>query len=149
MTDKEYMQIAIDISKTSRYPYGAIVVRDDKIIGRSDAGGFGDCLNSLFSHAELAAIENATTTLYGGLVGATLYASCEPCPMCMGAILYEGISKLVYACTLKDSIKYNCKEVLVPCEKIASLSGKTIEIIPNLLREEALKVLENYKFEEE
>ena len=37
MTDKEYMQIAIDISKTAKYPYGAIVVKDDKVIGRSDS----------------------------------------------------------------------------------------------------------------
>lgn len=37
MTDKEYMQIAIDISKKAKYPYGAIVVKDGKIIGRSDS----------------------------------------------------------------------------------------------------------------
>lgn len=37
MTDKEYMQIAIDISKTESYPYGAIIVKNDKIVGRSDA----------------------------------------------------------------------------------------------------------------
>ena len=40
MTDREYMQIAIDISKKAKYPYGAIVVKDDKIIGRSDWGGY-------------------------------------------------------------------------------------------------------------
>ncbi len=47
MTDREFMQIAIDISKTAKYPYGAIVVRDGKIVGRSDSTGGGEKRNLL------------------------------------------------------------------------------------------------------
>lgn len=100
MTDKEYIDIAIEISKDAKYPYGAIVVKDDQIIGISDDKTLiGE---SMYSHAELMAIESASKNknLYGDLKGATMYVSCEPCMMCMGAILYEEFSKVVYAATL-------------------------------------------------
>lgn len=88
--DEKFIDIAIEISKNAKYPYGAIVVKDNKIIGRSD----DDTLisKSMYSHAELMAIESAcknNKNLYGELKGATMYVSCEPCMMCMGAILYE------------------------------------------------------------
>lgn len=57
MTDKEYMQIAIDISKTAKYPYGAIVVKDDKVIGRSDSLRVKN--ETCYRHAEFIAIQDA------------------------------------------------------------------------------------------
>lgn len=140
MTDKEYMQIAIDISKKAKYPYGAIVVKDDKIIGRSDIEIDN---KTCYTHAEFEAIQSAlqNNNLYGELKGATLYVSCEPCPMCMGAILYEEFDKLVYAATLEDSNKYYCPEVLVHCEDIAKqVKNRKIKII-NIMRDEAVEVL--------
>lgn len=106
MTDKEYMNLAIELSKKADYPYGAVIVKDNKIIGRSDANT--TVSKSGFSHAELRAIEDAMDHLGGHLCaeggkGATIYSSCEPCAMCMGAILYTGISRLVYGATLEDS----------------------------------------------
>ena len=67
MTDKEYMQIAIDISKSAKYPYGAIVVKDGKIIGRSDSKKVK--LNGCYTHAEFVAIQDAlkNNNLYGEL----------------------------------------------------------------------------------
>lgn len=71
MTDKEYMQIAIDISKKSKYPYGAIVVKDNKIIGRSDSEKVK--IDTCYTHAEFIAIQDALkeNNLYGELKGAT------------------------------------------------------------------------------
>ena len=57
MTDKEYMDIAIEISKKAVYPYGAIIVKDNQIIGRSDVDS--PVCKSGFAHAEITAIENA------------------------------------------------------------------------------------------
>ncbi len=141
MTDMEYIKIAIDISKQAKYPYGAIVVKDDMIIGRSDSKKVMN--NTPFCHAELIAIQDAlkSNSLYGELEGASLYVSCEPCPMCMGAILYEKISKLVYGATLEDSNKYFCEEVLIPCEVIANGSKNSNISIKKLMRKEAVQVL--------
>lgn len=143
MSDEEYIDIAIDISKKAKYPYGAIVVKNDEIIGRSDDKTLME--TSMYSHAELEAIESASKNknLYGDLRGATMYVSCEPCMMCMGAILYEEFSKIVYAATLKDSNDYYCPEMITDIDELAKYSKNKIEIVKELHREEAVKVLKS------
>ena len=97
----------------------------------------------MYSHAELEAIESASKNknLYGDLKGATLYVSCEPCMMCMGAILYEEISKVVYAATLKDSNDYYCEEVITDIDVLSKYAKNKIEIIKELHRDKAVEVL--------
>lgn len=63
MTDKDYMNIAIELSKKAYYPYGAIIVKDNKIIGRSDKDV--PVSKTAYSHAELRAIEDAMEHLGG------------------------------------------------------------------------------------
>ena len=58
MTDEEYIDIAIEISKKDKYPYGAIVVKDVEIIGRSDEITLME--TTMYSHAELKTIESAS-----------------------------------------------------------------------------------------
>lgn len=148
MSDKEYMDIAIEISKKATYPYGAIIVKDNKIIGRSDSDTIAS--KSAFSHAELVAIEDAMEHLGGHLCaeggkGVTIYSSCEPCAMCMGAILYTGIERLVYGATLEDS-KEVVNEILAKAESVANAcANRNIEIIHECQRDEAVKVLNNWR----
>lgn len=145
MTDEQYIDIAIDISKKAKYPYSAIVVKDGEIIGRSDDKTLME--TSMYSHAELEAIESASKNknLYGDLKGATMYVSCEPCMMCMGAILYEKFSKIVYAATLQDSNDNYCPEMITDIDKLANYGNTKIEIIKELHREEAVEVLKQHK----
>lgn len=148
MTDKDYMNIAIELSKKAYYPYGAIIVRDNEIIGRSDKKT--PVSESAYSHAELRAIEDAMDHLGGHLCaeggeGATIYSSCEPCPMCMGAILYTGIERLVYAATLEDS-KECVNDVLAHSKDIAKIcTNRKVEIVSELDREKAVEVLKEWK----
>lgn len=139
--DKHYIDIAIEISKNAKYPYGAIVVKDGEIIGRSDDKTLME--TSMYSHAELEAIESASKNknLYGDLKGATIYVSCEPCMMCMGAILYEEFSKIVYAATLQDSNDNYCPEMITNIDELAKYGNNEIEILKELHREKAVEVL--------
>ncbi|MBO4245391.1 MAG: nucleoside deaminase [Bacilli bacterium] len=141
MIDEQYIDIAIEISKKANHPYGAIVVKDGKIIGRSDDNTLLE--NSMYSHAELIAIESASNNknLYGDLKGATMYVSCEPCMMCMGAILYEEFSKIVYAATLQDSNNNYCPEVITDIDVLAKYANNKIEIVKELHRDKAIEVL--------
>lgn len=141
MTDEEYIDIAIEISKSAKYPYGAIVVKDGKIIGRSDDKTLME--TSMYSHAGLEAIESASInkSLYGDLKGAAMYVSCEPCMMCMGAILYEGFSKVVYAATLQDSNDNYCPEMITDIDVLAKYANGEIEIVKELHRDKAIEVL--------
>ena len=143
MRDEEYIDIAIEISKNAKYPYGAIVVKNDMILGRSDDKTLME--TSMYSHAELEAIESASKSknLYGDLKGATMYVSCEPCMMCMGAILYEEFSKIVYAATLQDSNDNYCPEILTDIYELAKYSKNKIEIVKELHREKAVEVLKS------
>lgn len=147
MTDEKYIDIAIEISKNAKFPYGAIVVKDNKIIGRSDDETL--ISKSMYSHAELMAIESAckdNKNLYGQLKGATMYVSCEPCMMCMGAILYEQFDRLIYASTIEDSDNYICKEILCNTEELAKVANSKIEIVPELHRNIATQVLKEYEY---
>lgn len=139
--DEKFIDIAIEISRKAKYPYGAIVVKDGKIIGRSDEKTLME--KSMYSHAELEAIESASKNknLYGDLKGATLHVSCEPCMMCMGAILYEEFSKIVYAATLQDSNDNYCPEMITDIDILSKYGKNKIEIIKELHRDKAVEIL--------
>lgn len=149
MNDEQFIDIAIEISKKAKYPYGAIVVKDGEIIGRSDDNTLMGI--SMYSHPELEAIESASKNknLYGDLKGATMYVSCEPCMMCMGAILYEEFSKIVYAATLQDSNDNYNPEMITDIDVLAKYSNSKIEIVKELHRDKAVDVIkkagENYE----
>ncbi len=146
MTDEDYLKIAIELSKSATYPYGAIIVNSGGIIGRSDSRKIEN--DTPFCHAELIAIQDAKNKkiLCGELKGCTIYSSCEPCPMCMGAILYENINKIVFGARLEDSNKYICEEVMISSEKMAeNIKNRKIEIV-NILRDDAVDVLRKYKY---
>jgi len=107
MSDKYFMQRAIDIAAAAiddpgARPYGAVVVRDGRIIGE----GLNRSAEKLdpTSHGETEAIRDACrNTGSTDLTGCTLYASCEPCPLCVAAMLIAGISRLCYAVSTEES----------------------------------------------
>ena len=68
--------------------------------------------------------------------------------MCMGAILYEEISRIVYASTIKDSDQYICKEVICDTNELAKCAKSNIEIVKEYKREEAIEVLKKYRFKD-
>ena len=146
INDEKFIDIAIELSKKAFYPYGAIIVKDGEIIGRSDAEV--PVSKTAYSHAELRAIEDAMEHLGGHLCaeggkGCTIYSSCEPCAMCMGAILYTGIDRLVYAATLEDS-KECVNEILAKAEEVANAcKNRKIEIVKELHRDKAAEILKN------
>lgn len=102
-------------------------------------------MKGIFTHAELAAIESAckNKSLYGELKGATIYTSCEPCMMCMGAILYEQIGRIVYGATLQDSNDFYSPEMLSDIDTLAKYATSELEIVGGVKREEATKVLKS------
>ena len=104
---EKFMQMAIDLSEynvTQRLggPFGAVVVKDGMVIARS--------ANKVVSakdptaHAEISVIRLACQELGTyNLQGCEIYTSCEPCPMCLGAIYWARINKIYYANTKKDA----------------------------------------------
>lgn len=107
MDNKDHMNEAIKEAYTGIHahhggPFGTVIVKDGKIVGR----GHNRVLlkRDPTCHGEIEAIRDACANLgTHDLSGCTLYTTAEPCPMCLGAILWANIRKLYYGCHRKDT----------------------------------------------
>lgn len=99
---KEAIKIAADAIDEGGGPFGAVITREGSIIASS---GNRVVLNhDPTAHAEILVIREASSLLgTHDLGGCILYASCEPCPMCLGAIYWSGIQRVVYASGRADA----------------------------------------------
>lgn len=146
--DKKFMLKAIALSKkgmdsNAGGPFGAVVVKDGKIIGK----GYNKVTstNDPTAHAEIIAIRNATKKLNNyQLEGCTIYTSCEPCPMCLGAIYWARPTRLVYACSKKDAAEIDFDDAFIYNEIELEESKRSIHTI-QLLREEGLQIFDEWK----
>ena len=85
-------------------PFGAVIVRDQEIIAEGWNRVTSD--NDPTAHAEIVAIRTACTRLGRfDLVGCEIYSTCEPCPMCLGAIYWAHLGKIYYSLTSKDDAR--------------------------------------------
>lgn len=106
-SSKDCMCEAINISRQKMNenqggPFGAVIVREGEIVGR----GWNKVTstNDPTAHAEISAIRDACSVLKTfDLSGCEIYTTCEPCPMCLGAIYWARISKIWYANTANDA----------------------------------------------
>lgn len=100
---KQAIQLSVEnMRQGAGGPFGAVVVKDGKIVGT----GWNKVTstNDPTAHAEVVAIRDACRNLNNfDLSGATIYTSCEPCPMCLSAIYWARIEKIYYANTRKDA----------------------------------------------
>ena len=130
--DKFFLQRAIEIAKigisNGGGPFGAVLVKDDKII--SEAFNSVTLNNDPTAHAEILAIRQAASALESyELTDCTLYSSCEPCPMCLGAIYWSGIKKVVYGCDRTDAENSGFSDKLIYKEIMLDPSKRKILFI--------------------
>lgn len=146
--NEKFMKEAIRLSremmnKGQGGPFGAVVVKDGKIIARGH-NQVTSC-NDPTAHAEVVAIRRACEALGDfSLAGCEIYSSCEPCPMCLGAIYWARIDKLYFAASRHDASdagfddEFLYKEIpldpsvrRMPCEQ--------------LMRDQAVRAFEEWK----
>jgi tRNA(Arg) A34 adenosine deaminase TadA len=88
------------------------------------------------SHAEVRAIRKATKRLKKiSLAGYTLYTTCEPCPMCMSAVLWAGLDRVVYGATIEDANRH-CNQIRIPAVEVAARSDMKCTIEGPVLRDQ-------------
>ncbi|GAB4254689.1 MAG: guanine deaminase [Saprospiraceae bacterium] len=128
-------------------PFGAVVVKDGKIIGRGNNRVAST--NDPTAHAEVVAIREACKNLGSfQLDGCIIYTSCEPCPMCLGAIYWARPEKFFYACTREDAAAIDFDDEFIYKELSLPLTERKIPAKP-LLRNEALPVFEEWRVMED
>ena len=123
-------------------PIGAVIVNNDQIVGK----GSNHVLltNDPTAHAEVVAIRDACASLQTfHLDNCVLFTSCEPCPMCLGAIYWARIRKIYYANNRKDAANIGFNDDFIYRELDLPIENRHIPMEP-LLRNEALQVFQDW-----
>ena len=130
---EEFLQQAIvlaadNVTSGQGGPYGAIIVKDNQLIAAS-----GNIVTSTLdptAHAEIVAIRLACIKLNDfQLHNCILYTSCEPCPMCLGAIYWARLAKVYYACSRFDAAAANFDDSFIYDEILVSPSERSIAML--------------------
>jgi tRNA(adenine34) deaminase len=139
-----FMAIAIEEAKAGaaqgEQPFGAVVVRNGEVVVKARSLKVGT--SDTTAHSETLAIKYATQKLgQRTLPDCTFYATCEPCPMCLGAILNGGINTLVIGARNRDinklaKVAFNFKDYTV--ERFAEMTGWDLKVIEHVRGEECI-----------
>lgn len=151
MTNKELMRRAIELSKESVRngggPFGAVIAKDGEIIAEGS-----NCVtidNDPTAHAEVSTIRKACKKLGTfDLSGCDIFTSCEPCPMCLGAIYWAHLDKIYYANDRKDAAKIGFDDDFI-YEELPLKPQERQKPSEILLREEALEAFRMWQEKED
>ena len=142
--DIQFLQRAIEIAQANidngGGPFGAVITLENKIIAES--GNMVRINNDPTAHAEIEAIRKATNTLqHFSLENCTLYSSCEPCPMCLGAIYWAKINRIVFSSSRNDAAKAGFDDKFIYDEILLPINKRSISTIciPRQNAEDVLK----------
>jgi tRNA(Arg) A34 adenosine deaminase TadA len=146
--EQQFLERAIELSKEGMRsgkggPFGCVIVKDGKIIG--EGCNQVATTNDPTAHAEVVAIRNACKTLNSfQLTDCDVYASCEPCPMCLGAIYWARPRRVIYANTKKDAASINFDDQFIYDEIERADSERMIEFVHHPSKK-AMDVFEELK----
>lgn len=140
--DKFFLKKAIDLALQGMHnneggPFGAVIVKDGKIVG--EGWNKVTSTNDPTAHAEVTAIRDACKNVgHFQLEGCTIYSSCEPCPMCLGAIYWARPERLVYAASKQDAAAIDFDDQFI-YEELDKLPTERAIPVLRLLEKEGLE----------
>jgi tRNA(Arg) A34 adenosine deaminase TadA len=141
---KRAIQLAEEgMDKGQGGPFGAVIVKNGEII--AEANNKVTVSNDPTAHAEVVAIRKACEKLQDfQLKNCILYTSCEPCPMCLGAIYWARPEEVYYALTREDAARIGFDDQFIYDEIALKMDDRKIPFV-NLLREEGLPVFQKWE----
>ena len=145
--EEKFMNEAIALSHSGCMnneggPFGCVIVKEDKIVGRGNNKVI--CNNDPTAHAEIIAIRDACKNLDSfQLEGCEIYTSCEPCPMCLGAIYWARPKVVYYANSRRDAANIGFDDSMIYNEMGLELEKRKIPIVA-LEKDDAMKVFEQW-----
>jgi tRNA(Arg) A34 adenosine deaminase TadA len=148
---EKFMRMAIELSEynvkqTAGGPFGAVIVKDGMVVARSANKVIQQ--NDPTAHAEISVIRLACQELgTHTLEGCIIYTSCEPCPMCLGAIYWARIDMIYYANTKADAAGIGFDDHFIYLELERPMNQRKLQIV-QLLRDEALPVFKLWESSE-
>jgi len=150
--EQKFLERAIELSrqgmeKENGGPFGCVIVKGGKIVGE----GFNrvTATNDPTAHAEIVAIREACKNLHAyQLEGCEVYTSCEPCPMCLGAIYWARPTRVIYANTRYDAATIDFDDEFIYEEINTDMQQRSIPFI-HQPHPWALKVFDDWKNKED
>jgi guanine deaminase len=147
-SEEEFMSLAIakarDGIAAGQSPFGAIIVRGSEVVAATHNTVWRD--TDPTAHAEVNCIRGAATALkLIDLNGCEMYSTCEPCPMCLAAIHWAKIDRVVYGATIADAAAAGFCELHVDAKLLAEMGKSRLKIESGLLRHECAQLFELWK----
>ena len=147
MTDLTFLKQAIELARARSAagesgPFGAVIVRNGMLVGE----GWNQVVEHQdpTAHAEVLAIRNASKRLGTHVLDdCTIFCSCEPCPMCLSAIYWARIPRVVYAGSGEDARVAGFDDTLIARELNTDWKDRSLQS-RQALRDEGWKVLEEW-----
>ena len=144
---REAIRLADESVKNGGGPFGAVIVKDGEIVAGSANSVTID--NDPTAHAEVNTIRQACCKLGTfDLSDCVIYTSCEPCPMCLGAIYWAHIKRVYYGNTKTDAAEIDFADDFIYKELDKPIDKRSMPFIP-LLREEAIKTFMAWEAKED
>jgi guanine deaminase len=131
MTDREFLMLAVESCRkgvdNGQTPFAAIVVKDGRVVADTTNTVWRD--TDPTAHAEVNAIRAAARALKTiDLSGCVMYTTTEPCPMCLSAIHWAKIDRVVYGATIDDAAAAGFNELRFPARKLAQEGGSKVNV---------------------
>lgn len=147
MEKQEFMRRAIQLSiesvKHGGGPFGAVIVKEGKII--AEAANRVTLDNDPTAHAEVNAIRQAARSLGRfDLSGCDIYTSCEPCPMCLGAIYWAHLDHIYYGCNRRDAADAGFDDEFI-YQELSLAPAERQKVMEVLLPDESLAAFRMWK----
>jgi tRNA(Arg) A34 adenosine deaminase TadA len=139
MSEQEYMRLAIRKAQegieAGQSPFGSVIVHEGKVVAATHNTVWRDCDPT--AHAEVNCIRSAARELQTiFLHGCVLYSTTEPCPMCLSAIHWAKIERVVYGATIADAAAAGFCELHVDARLLAEMGKSPLKVESGLLQQE-------------
>jgi guanine deaminase len=148
MTDRDFMRLAIAKARegiaAGQSPFGSVLVLEGRAIATTHNSVWLD--TDPTAHAEVNCLRVAARDLRTiGLEGSTLYSTCEPCPMCLAAIHWAKVDRLVFGASIADAAEAGFSEMPVAARELARLGRSPLAVEGGLLVEECVALFREWK----
>ena len=148
MQEADLMNLAIEVARqgiaAGQSPFGAIIVRGGDVVAATHNTVWRD--GDPTAHAEVNCIRHAARALKTiDLHGCTMFSTCEPCPMCLSAIHWSKIDRVVYGATIADAASAGFSELDVAAKLLAEMGRSPLRVEDGLLREPCARLFSEWR----